>query len=121
MVDDVAKRLIDFGFHAPTMSFPVAGMLMVEPTESEDLAELDRFVTAMIAIKAEPTATATCSAPARLPRPSPRSPAAPRASEPPPVIPIGGGSCFREASLSSRGGPLKVDPVATQLQMRGQC
>jgi glycine dehydrogenase len=52
-VDDVAKRLIDYGFHAPTMSFPVAGTLMVEPTESEDLAELDRFVAAMIAIKAE--------------------------------------------------------------------
>ena len=52
-VDDVAKRLIDYGFHAPTMSFPVAGTLMVEPTESEDLAELDRFVTAMISIKAE--------------------------------------------------------------------
>ncbi len=52
-VDDVAKRLIDYGFHAPTMSFPVAGTLMVEPTESEDLAELDRFVDAMIAIRAE--------------------------------------------------------------------
>ncbi|MFJ6652018.1 aminomethyl-transferring glycine dehydrogenase [Microbacterium sp. NPDC091313] len=52
-VDDVAKRLIDYGFHAPTMSFPVAGTLMVEPTESEDLAELDRFVEAMIAIKDE--------------------------------------------------------------------
>ncbi|TPX04374.1 glycine dehydrogenase, partial [Schumannella luteola] len=52
-VDDVAKRLIDYGFHAPTMSFPVAGTLMVEPTESEDLAELDRFVEAMIAIRAE--------------------------------------------------------------------
>ena len=52
-VDDVAKRLIDYGFHAPTMSFPVAGTLMIEPTESEDLAELDRFVDAMIAIKAE--------------------------------------------------------------------
>jgi glycine dehydrogenase len=52
-VDDVAKRLIDYGFHAPTMSFPVAGTLMVEPTESEDLGELDRFVTAMISIKAE--------------------------------------------------------------------
>ena len=52
-VDDVAKRLIDYGFHAPTMSFPVAGTLMVEPTESEDLAEIDRFVEAMIAIKAE--------------------------------------------------------------------
>jgi glycine cleavage system P protein (glycine dehydrogenase) len=52
-VDDVAKRLIDYGFHAPTMSFPVAGTLMVEPTESEDLAELDRFVEAMISIKSE--------------------------------------------------------------------
>ena len=52
-VDDVAKRLIDYGFHAPTMSFPVAGTLMVEPTESEDKAELDRFCDAMIAIRAE--------------------------------------------------------------------
>ncbi|HET9128469.1 MAG TPA: aminomethyl-transferring glycine dehydrogenase [Propionibacteriaceae bacterium] len=52
-VDDVAKRLIDYGFHAPTMSFPVAGTLMVEPTESEDLAELDRFCDAMIAIRGE--------------------------------------------------------------------
>ena len=52
-VDDVAKRLIDYGFHAPTMSFPVAGTLMVEPTESEGLAEIDRFVDAMIAIRAE--------------------------------------------------------------------
>lgn len=52
-VDDVAKRLADYGMHAPTMSFPVAGTLMVEPTESEDLAELDRFCDAMIAIKAE--------------------------------------------------------------------
>ncbi len=52
-VDDIAKRLVDYGFHAPTMSFPVAGTLMVEPTESEDLAELDRFVEAMIAIRAE--------------------------------------------------------------------
>ena len=52
-VDDVAKRLIDYGFHAPTMSFPVAGTLMVEPTESEDLVELDRFCAAMIAIRGE--------------------------------------------------------------------
>ncbi len=56
--NDVAKRLIDFGFHAPTMSFPVPGTLMVEPTESEDLAELDRFIEAMIAIKAEADAVA---------------------------------------------------------------
>jgi glycine dehydrogenase len=52
-VDDVAKRLIDYGFHAPTMSFPVAGTFMVEPTESEDLRELDRFCAAMIAIRGE--------------------------------------------------------------------
>jgi len=52
-VDDVAKRLMDFGFHAPTMSFPVAGTLMVEPTESESKEELDRFCDAMIAIRAE--------------------------------------------------------------------
>jgi len=51
--EDIAKRLIDYGFHAPTMSFPVAGTLMVEPTESESLAELDRFCDAMIAIRAE--------------------------------------------------------------------
>ena len=50
---DIAKRLMDYGFHAPTMSFPVAGTIMVEPTESEDLAELDRFIAAMIAIRAE--------------------------------------------------------------------
>ncbi|MBB4987357.1 aminomethyl-transferring glycine dehydrogenase [Streptomyces nymphaeiformis] len=52
-VDDIAKRLIDYGFHAPTMSFPVAGTLMIEPTESEDLVELDRFCDTMIAIRAE--------------------------------------------------------------------
>ena len=52
-VDDVAKRLIDYGFHAPTMSFPVAGTFMVEPTESENLEELDRFCDAMINIRAE--------------------------------------------------------------------
>lgn len=52
-VDDIAKRLIDYGFHAPTMSFPVAGTLMIEPTESEDLTELDRFCDTMIAIRAE--------------------------------------------------------------------
>jgi glycine dehydrogenase len=51
--EDVAKRLIDYGFHAPTLSFPVAGTLMVEPTESEDLAELDRFCAAMISIREE--------------------------------------------------------------------
>jgi glycine dehydrogenase len=52
-VDDVAKRLIDFGFHAPTMSFPVAGTLMIEPTESETKLELDRFCEAMVEIRAE--------------------------------------------------------------------
>ncbi|MCU1356117.1 MAG: glycine dehydrogenase (aminomethyl-transferring) [Acidimicrobiales bacterium] len=52
-VDDVAKRLIDYGFHAPTMSFPVPGTLMIEPTESEDLGEIDRFCDAMVAIRAE--------------------------------------------------------------------
>ena len=52
-VDDIAKRLIDNGFHAPTMSWPVAGTLMVEPTESETKAELDRFVTAMLSIREE--------------------------------------------------------------------
>ncbi|WP_413454852.1 aminomethyl-transferring glycine dehydrogenase [Glutamicibacter sp. FR1] len=51
--EDVAKRLIDFGFHAPTLSFPVAGTLMVEPTESEDLAEIERFIEAMITIRQE--------------------------------------------------------------------
>jgi glycine dehydrogenase len=51
--EDVAKRLMDYGFHAPTLSFPVAGTLMVEPTESESLAEIDRFCDAMIAIKSE--------------------------------------------------------------------
>mgnify|MGYP002134524492 CR=1 FL=1 len=58
-VDDVAKRLIDFGFHAPTMSFPVAGTLMIEPTESESLAELNRFINAMKHIKVEIDAVAT--------------------------------------------------------------
>jgi len=52
-VDDVAKRLIDFGFHAPTMSFPVAGTFMIEPTESESKSELDRFISAMVTIRAE--------------------------------------------------------------------
>ena len=52
-VDDVAKRLIDYGIHAPTMSFPVAGTLMVEPTESENLEEIDRFCDAMVAIRDE--------------------------------------------------------------------
>jgi glycine dehydrogenase len=51
--EDVAKRLMDYGFHAPTLSFPVPGTLMVEPTESETLSELDRFINAMIAIRQE--------------------------------------------------------------------
>jgi glycine dehydrogenase len=57
--EDIAKRLIDYGFHAPTMSFPVAGTLMVEPTESESKAELDRFCDAMIAISSEIGSIAT--------------------------------------------------------------
>jgi glycine dehydrogenase len=52
-VDDIAKRLMDYGFHAPTMSFPVAGTLMIEPTESEDIREIHRFIDAMISIRAE--------------------------------------------------------------------
>lgn len=63
-VDDVAKRLIDYGFHAPTMSFPVAGTLMVEPTESEDIVELDRFVDAMLAIHDEAEAVKAGTYPA---------------------------------------------------------
>ena len=63
-VDDVAKRLVDYGFHAPTMSFPVPGTLMVEPTESEDLAEIDRFIEAMIGIKREADAVAAGEWPA---------------------------------------------------------
>ncbi|MCW3157777.1 aminomethyl-transferring glycine dehydrogenase [Micropruina sonneratiae] len=63
-VDDVAKRLIDYGFHAPTMSFPVSGTLMIEPTESESKAELDRFCDAMIAIRAEADAVASGEWPA---------------------------------------------------------
>jgi glycine dehydrogenase len=62
-VDDVAKRLIDHGFHAPTMSFPVAGTLMIEPTESEELRELDRFCDAMLAIRAEIDDVATGAIP----------------------------------------------------------
>ena len=52
-VDDIAKRLMDFGFHAPTMSFPVAGTMMIEPTESENIAEMDRFIAAMLTIREE--------------------------------------------------------------------
>ncbi len=63
-VDDIAKRLIDNGFHAPTMSWPVAGTLMVEPTESETKAEIDRFITAMLAIRAEITEVAEGRIPA---------------------------------------------------------
>jgi glycine dehydrogenase len=54
--DDLAKRLMDFGFHAPTVSWPVAGTVMVEPTESESLVEIDRFCAAMVAIRAEAAA-----------------------------------------------------------------
>jgi len=52
-VDDIAKRLMDYGFHAPTMSFPVAGTFMIEPTESEDISEINRFINAMVAIHGE--------------------------------------------------------------------
>jgi glycine dehydrogenase len=52
-VEDIAKRLMDYGFHAPTISFPVAGTLMIEPTESESKAELDRFADALVSIRAE--------------------------------------------------------------------
>ena len=64
-VDDIAKRLMDYGFHAPTMSFPVPGTLMVEPTESESKAELDRFVDALVAIRAEADAIAAGSCDAK--------------------------------------------------------
>jgi glycine dehydrogenase len=57
--EDVAKRLMDYGFHAPTMSFPVPGTIMIEPTESEDKAELDRFCDALLAIRAEISAVET--------------------------------------------------------------
>ena len=63
-VDDMAKRLMDYGFHAPTMSFPVHDTLMVEPTESESKYELDRFVEAMIGIHTEMTAVAEGKVPA---------------------------------------------------------
>jgi glycine dehydrogenase len=58
-VEDVAKRLMDYGFHAPTVSFPVAGTMMIEPTESESLAEMDRFCDAMLAIREEIRAVGT--------------------------------------------------------------
>jgi glycine dehydrogenase len=76
-VDDLAKRLMDYGFHAPTVSWPVAGTVMVEPTESESLRELARFCDAMAAIRAEAAAIeAGASDPAdnplkRAPTPSP--------------------------------------------------
>ena len=63
--EDVAKRLMDYGFHAPTLSWPVAGTLMIEPTESESKEELDRFCDAMIAIHAEMTAVENGDAPTR--------------------------------------------------------
>jgi glycine dehydrogenase len=97
-VEDVAKRLIDYGFHPPTMSWPVAGTMMVEPTESESKAELDRFCDAMIAIRAEIRAIETGqadadnnllkNAPPHRRRPGQRSGTAPtpenRLSSPPP-------------------------------------
>ena len=92
-VDDVAKRLADFGFHAPTMSFPVAGTLMVEPTESESLAEVDAFCEAMIAIRAEIDKVGSGSGPRRQPaaqRPAHRGLPAGRRVEPP-LYPGAGG------------------------------
>ena len=90
-VEDVAKRLMDYGFHAPTMSFPVAGTLMVEPTESETLAELDRFCDAMIAIREEIDAgrrrRVAAGAEPAAPRPAHRRGAARRLG--PPVLPRG--------------------------------
>lgn len=62
-VEDIAKRLMDFGFHAPTMSWPVAGTLMLEPTESESKAELDRYIDALRAIREEARAIASGSVP----------------------------------------------------------
>ncbi|MEO7521542.1 MAG: glycine dehydrogenase (aminomethyl-transferring), partial [Gemmatimonas sp.] len=62
-VEDLAKRLMDYGFHAPTMSFPVAGTMMVEPTESESKAEIDRFIEAMIGIRNEISAVERGEAP----------------------------------------------------------
>ena len=64
-VEDIAKRLIDYGFHAPTMSFPVAGTLMVEPTESESKAELDRFCEAMIRSETRSELSSKVECPAR--------------------------------------------------------
>jgi glycine dehydrogenase len=99
--EDVAKRLIDFGFHAPTLAFPVAGTLMVEPTESEDLAEIDRFIDAMITIHAEIEQVAAGTSPWRVPRcathrtrlpPSspPTGPASTRVSRPRSPCPLSG-------------------------------
>ena len=62
---DVAKRLMDYGFHAPTVSFPVAGTLMIEPTESESKSELDRFCDALIAIRSEIRRSSTAANPER--------------------------------------------------------
>ena len=93
-VDDVAKRLIDYGFHAPTMSFPVAGTLMIEPTESEDLAELDRFCDAMIAIREEIDAgrrRASCDRDDNPLRNAPHTAAALAADVDAPLQPRGGG------------------------------
>ena len=95
-VDDVAKRLIDYGFHAPTMSFPVAGTLMVEPTESEDLRELDRFVDAMIAIKGEIDRVGGGGVAGR------RQPAAQRAAHRGVRWPASGSTRTRASSPSSR-------------------
>ena len=107
-VDDVAKRLIDYGFHAPTMSFPVAGTLMIEPTESEDLAELDRFCDAMIAIRAEIDEVAAGTWPGR-------QPAARRAAHR--VVPGGGVG----AAVRPRAGGLPGRGVARRRSTGRRC
>ena len=109
-VDDVAKRLIDYGFHAPTMSFPVAGTLMVEPTESEDLAELDRFCDAMIAIRDEIRPSKRGEWPVE------RQPAAPRARTRPPTSSSTSGRAPTRASRPRS--PARVDPAPTSTGRR---
>jgi glycine cleavage system protein P-like pyridoxal-binding family len=103
-VDDIAKRLIDYGFHAPTMSFPVAGTLMIEPTESEDLIELDRFCEAMIAIRGEIEKVGAGSGRPRTTRCGTRRTPLPRS--------VGSGSTrIRVRRLSSR--PVSLLPTST--------
>ena len=114
-VDDVAKRLVDYGFHAPTMSFPVAGTLMIEPTESEAKAEIDRFCDAMISIRHEMDLVAAGTWPAddnplhnartRRPESSPTSGRTPTRALWPPTLPVA-------ARRSARGRDKYWPPVA---------